>query len=326
MSKVNEKIKNKIVANQDKIRIILTIITSTITTCVMVFSLFTTNSLPLDAPETGFDEVFRGFFFLTFLFLALSRIPLVIRAIRSVPSKISLIKNIVFVLIFTCETVLIDVLPLDTVNICTICAIYLFTIAANRICICIERKKVISYIFNITLAALAIAAGAVSLLFTTSDIALVTLVVSLTLVIIMLVSIGEILSFAFSRIQLKGIVKIIKKTYAFEVLYGLVVLIIAFSFYFSITEDGIKTYMDGLWYSFAVVTTIGFGDFTVTGVIGRILSMILGFYGIVVVAVITSIIVNYYNEVKDEKEEKKNKTLEEKENDSEKNPPESSNK
>jgi len=55
---------------------------------------------------------------------------------------------------------------------------------------------------------------------------------------------------------------------------------------------------DALWYCFAVVTTIGFGDLTATTLVGRILSVILGMYGIVVVALITSIVVNFYGEMK----------------------------
>lgn len=34
---------------------------------------------------------------------------------------------------------------------------------------------------------------------------------------------------------------------------------------------------------------------------GRLLSVILGIYGIVVVAILTSVIVNFYNEVSDKK-------------------------
>ena len=49
-----------------------------------------------------------------------------------------------------------------------------------------------------------------------------------------------------------------------------------------------------------MVTTIGFGDLTPTTEIGRLLSVILGLYGIVVVALITSIIVNSYGEMKKE--------------------------
>ena len=65
-----------------------------------------------------------------------------------------------------------------------------------------------------------------------------------------------------------------------------------------------------------MVTTIGFGDFAAVTPLGRILTVILGMYGIVVVAVITSIIVNFYNEtagkqdiqeIKDIKNEEKHK-------------------
>ena len=93
-----------------------------------------------------------------------------------------------------------------------------------------------------------------------------------------------------------------RKTYAFEILYGMVVLIISCSFYFTIMEPTIETFGDGLWYSFAVVTTIGFGDLSVKAPLSRILSVILGLYGLIVVAVITSIIINFYNETKEKKD------------------------
>ena len=120
----------------------------------------------------------------------------------------------------------------------------------------------------------------------------------------MIVALMETLAFAFSSMRLKGIIKIMKKTYAFEVLYGLAVLIIASSFFFSIMEEGIPSFGDGLWYSFAIVTTIGLGDYTVTSLVSRLLSVVLGLYGLVVVAVITSIIVNFYIDSKDKKDDK----------------------
>lgn len=66
----------------------------------------------------------------------------------------------------------------------------------------------------------------------------------------------------------------------------------------------IPTFGDALWYSFAVVTTIGFGDITAVTVPGRVISVILGLYGLIVVALITSIIVNFYTETKASKAEK----------------------
>jgi len=97
--------------------------------------------------------------------------------------------------------------------------------------------------------------------------------------------------------------KIVRKTYAAEILFGIVLLIVAFSLVFPYLEEGIATFNDALWYCFAIVTTIGFGDFSAVTPIGRILSVILGLYGIIVVALITSIIVNFYGEMKSDDDE-----------------------
>jgi len=108
---------------------------------------------------------------------------------------------------------------------------------------------------------------------------------------------------AFARIDMPTLKKIIRKTYATEILFGIVLLIVAFSLVFPHLEEGIATFNDALWYCFAIVTTIGFGDYSAVTPIGRILSVILGLYGIVVVALITSIIVNFYGEMKSDDNE-----------------------
>lgn len=122
----------------------------------------------------------------------------------------------------------------------------------------------------------------------------------------------RIIRIAFSQIQLGVLRKILRRTYAHEILLGLVLLIAAFSFVFAVVEPSIKSYEDALWYCFAIVTTIGFGDFYATNFLTRLLSVILGIYGIVVVALITSIIVNFYDEIKDSEEEGSEKVNEEK--------------
>jgi hypothetical protein len=76
-------------------------------------------------------------------------------------------------------------------------------------------------------------------------------------------------------------------------------LIIAFSIVLPQFDPGIPSFEDALWYCFAIVTTIGFGDIAAATLPGRVISVVLGLYGIIVVALITSIIVNFYNETKD---------------------------
>ena len=53
-----------------------------------------------------------------------------------------------------------------------------------------------------------------------------------------------------------------------------------------------------LRYCFALVATIGLGDISAVSDLGRIISVIPGIFGIIVVALITSIIVNFYGEIK----------------------------
>ena len=108
---------------------------------------------------------------------------------------------------------------------------------------------------------------------------------------------------AFARIDMPTLKKIVRKTYAAEILFGIVLLIVAFSLVFPYLEEGIATFNDALWYCFAIVTTIGFGDFSAVTPLGRILSVILGIYGIIVVALITSILVNFYGEMKSNDDE-----------------------
>jgi len=108
----------------------------------------------------------------------------------------------------------------------------------------------------------------------------------------------NILWIAFSRIRLNSLRKILKKTYAAEILYGMLLLIVAVVIVLPGMEPSIRDVGDGLWYSFSLVTTIGLGDIAAVTIPGRILSVILGLYGLVVVALVTSVIVNLYNETK----------------------------
>ena len=103
---------------------------------------------------------------------------------------------------------------------------------------------------------------------------------------------------AFSRIKMDVLRKIVRKTYAAEILFGMLMLIIAFSIVLPQFDPGIPSFGDALWYCFAIVTTIGFGDFAAATLPGRVISVVLGLYGIIVVALIPSIIVNFYNETK----------------------------
>ncbi len=118
------------------------------------------------------------------------------------------------------------------------------------------------------------------------------------MILILLRLILHVVGISVSQMKLKILANIIRETYVAEILLGLLLMIIACSTIFSTLEESMGGYGDALWYSFALVTTIGFGDITATTLIGRALSVFLGIYGIVVVAIITSVIVNFYGEMR----------------------------
>ena len=111
-------------------------------------------------------------------------------------------------------------------------------------------------------------------------------------------SLVAILVVAFLQIRFDILKDILQKTYALEIICSLLLSMIAFSYILEFADDSFESFWDALWYCFAVVTTIGFGDIAPSGIVGRILSAILGIYGIIVVALITSVIVNFYGEMK----------------------------
>ena len=116
--------------------------------------------------------------------------------------------------------------------------------------------------------------------------------------LLFLLTVFALMSIVFSRISFDVLKKIVVKTHAAEIIFGLVILIVTFALLLVFFEPNINDFLDALWYCFAIVTTIGFGDLTAVTIFGRILSVILGAYGIIVVALITSIIVNFYGEMK----------------------------
>ena len=62
-------------------------------------------------------------------------------------------------------------------------------------------------------------------------------------------------------------------------------------------EPTIKTYGGALWYCYAVISTAGFGDVVVTSLIAKILSVVLTLYALLALAILTGVVVNFYNQV-----------------------------
>ncbi len=94
---------------------------------------------------------------------------------------------------------------------------------------------------------------------------------------------------------------ILKKTGAGKILVSFLAFVFIIALIIFIFDPSIKTYRDALWYCYAVISTAGFGDIVATKPISKICSVLLTCYSALVLAIVTGVVVNYYNMVVDEK-------------------------
>ena len=164
----------------------------------------------------------------------------------------------------------------------------------------IEKEKTKKGAITHILLGIMLSLLAIAIVITLFDEKAVEQAINISIITVLLLFITAMKKLLFPSVKLERIkllLNIIIKTHTFDVIIGLLSFMIAASFVLPNVEDTMTNFWDALWYCFTVITTIGFGDFYATSVAGRILTVVLGIYGIVVVAIITSVVVNFYNEV-----------------------------
>ena len=193
---------------------------------------------------------------------------------------------------------------------------YLFSLTAGLYCVLVvisrvfrilEKRTIRSLIYNLII--IMIAALLSIGLFVPTDAEGIAAVILIECLFIAISALAEVAVVAFGQLKFRVLFRIIINTFALEVLFGLLATIVASALVLLITDPVFTNFGDSLWYCFAVVTTIGFGDIVASTLIGRVISVVLGVYGIIAVAVITSIIVNFYNETSGKKDAKELKNI-----------------
>lgn len=91
--------------------------------------------------------------------------------------------------------------------------------------------------------------------------------------------------------------RVMRETGASKIWLGFLVLFFASALAIWLIEPEMKTYGDALWYCYSVVTTVGFGDTIAQHIVSRVLSVVLSIAAILVIALVTGVIVNFYTEV-----------------------------
>lgn len=97
--------------------------------------------------------------------------------------------------------------------------------------------------------------------------------------------------------RIKLAYNILRKMNVDKIILSFIVFLIISSFILVRIEPEINNIWDGMWYCFISFTTIGFGDIVAVTAIGKIITVIVALYGVILVALITGVLVNYYQEI-----------------------------
>lgn len=90
---------------------------------------------------------------------------------------------------------------------------------------------------------------------------------------------------------------VLKKTKADKIILGFVAFLLVSAFIILLVEPDITRYADALWYCYAVFSTIGFGDIVATTFVSKVLSVLITIYALFAIAVVTGVVVSFYNGV-----------------------------
>ena len=284
--------------SEDASRVIMLVLGCICSTLVLTFSVLT-----LIAVSNG--EYEKAPMFLVWVFISMGLAGLV--SFIKNRNKYNLMR-VVTMFVFNVALGILVIFAKENMYLFSLTAgLYCIVVILSRIFRIVEKKTIRALVYNVIIILLA-AFLSVGLLMPT-DVDGIGQVILIECLFITITALAEVATIAFARLKFRVLFKIIIRTFALEVLFGLIATMVASALVLMTVEDTLTNFGDSLWYCFAVVTTIGFGDIVATTLIGRLVSVVLGMYGIIAVAVITSIIVNFYNETSGKKDSKKLKNI-----------------
>ncbi len=74
------------------------------------------------------------------------------------------------------------------------------------------------------------------------------------------------------------------------ILAALIFFILLFGYLFYVSEPGVKSLGDGIWWALVTITTVGYGDITPVTTLGRVVASSLMLLGLGLIATITAIV------------------------------------
>ncbi len=97
--------------------------------------------------------------------------------------------------------------------------------------------------------------------------------------------------------KLRILRNILVRTKTDKILLAYLVFVLCSAVLIVLFDPEISSYGDALWYLYAVISTAGFGDVVVTTLFSKIVSVLVTVYSVLVIAIVTGVVVNFYTEI-----------------------------
>lgn len=95
--------------------------------------------------------------------------------------------------------------------------------------------------------------------------------------------------------RLKVLKDVLKKTHTYKIVLAFLAFFFLIALIIWIDDPAIHTYRQSVYYCFMIASSVGNGDVIVSTQLARILTMVLSIYSLFALAIITGVVVSYYN-------------------------------
>lgn len=89
---------------------------------------------------------------------------------------------------------------------------------------------------------------------------------------------------------------VLRKTRADRIVLSFLAFLLVVAAILWAAEPSMTTYREALWYCYAVISTSGFGDLVAETFLGRTCSILITVYSLFVVAIVTGVVVSFFQQ------------------------------
>lgn len=97
--------------------------------------------------------------------------------------------------------------------------------------------------------------------------------------------------------RLRILKKVLQDTKADKILISYLIFVFIDALVIWLADPGVDSYGNALWYCCSTISTAGYGDVVAVGMVGKIATVLLMIYSVIVLAIVTGVIVNFYNQL-----------------------------